>query len=232
MSEPLLEARNVSYYYPGDSVGVEDVNLSLNRGESIAVIGPTGAGKSTLLHVLAGLLKPQRGVVVRRGKTAILMQEYSNQILYPTVRQELLYTAYSLGEEPNAFIERVTKEFKLEGLLDRYTFKLSAGEKKRLVIALILSMNPDILLLDEPFTDADSITISILEAYIAKIKSRGTVILASNDITTALELADKALLQVRGRIVKVYNSAQELLDDLGYLESVGIRTPKVLLCKT
>ena len=230
---PILEVRGVSYHYPGGFRGVNNVSLRLYPGDSLSLIGPSGAGKSTLLHIMAGLLEPEEGEVVLKDgvRASIVMQDYQSQIIYPTVYEELAYTLkHSVGRVANLddLIWETAKSLKLENIVGRQTFKLSAGEKKRLAVALMLIGKPHILLLDEPLSDADRITEEILTNHIKEVKKQGAVVTATNDLSVALEFSEKAILMVGGRVVKEYENVKEALREAEELRSLGIRVPRSL----
>jgi ABC-type multidrug transport system ATPase subunit len=234
--EPFVILDNVTFIYHGSNAGIENVSFTVHPGEVVALLGPSGAGKSTILHIIAGLLKPQRGSV-RMAKdvvVSILLQNYEAQLVYPTVFEEILHNALitSKGDRTKALevVEYVLKEFRLEAFRDKYTYKLSSGEKKRLTVALTLMMNPQILLLDEPLTDADLVTEELLREHLMRVRMRGgATIIASNDLTVALELSDRVILVKGGRVLGEYMvTDSRILEDVEYFRSLGIRVPRVL----
>jgi ABC-type multidrug transport system ATPase subunit len=234
--EPFVILDNVTFIYHGSNAGIENVSFTVHPGEVVALLGPSGAGKSTILHIIAGLLKPQRGSV-RMAKdvvVSILLQNYEAQLVYPTVFEEILHNALitSKGDRTKALevVEYVLKEFRLEAFRDKYTYKLSSGEKKRLTVALTLMMNPQILLLDEPLTDADLVTEELLREHLMRVRMMGgATIIASNDLTVALELSDRVILVKGGRVLGEYMvTDSRILEDVEYFRSLGIRVPRVL----
>jgi ABC-type multidrug transport system ATPase subunit len=234
--EPFVILDNVTFIYHGSNAGIENVSFTVHPGEVVALLGPSGAGKSTILHIIAGLLKPQRGSV-RMAKdvvVSILLQNYEAQLVYPTVFEEILHNALitSKGDRTKALkiVENVLKEFRLEAFRDKYTYKLSSGEKKRLTVALTLMMNPQILLLDEPLTDADLVTEELLREHLMRVRMMGgATIIASNDLTVALELSDRVILVKGGRVLGEYMvTGSRILEDVEYFRSLGIRVPRVL----
>jgi ABC-type multidrug transport system ATPase subunit len=150
------------------------------------------------------------------------------------VFEEILHNALitSKGDRTKALevVEYVLKEFRLEAFRDKYTYKLSSGEKKRLTVALTLMMNPQILLLDEPLTDADLVTEELLREHLMRVRMRGgATIIASNDLTVALELSDRVILVKGGRVLGEYMvTDSRILEDVEYFRSLGIRVPRVL----
>jgi len=233
--EPLVTLDNVTFTYPGSDAGIKNVSFTVYPGEIIALLGPSGAGKSTILHIIAGLLKPLKGSVriAKDAVIAILLQNYESQLIYPTVFEEILHNALikSKGDRDKALriVEDVLEKFKLEDLRDRYTYKLSSGEKKRLSVALTLMMDPQILLLDEPLTDADLVTEELIREHLVKVRIRGgATIIATNDLTVALELTGKIILIKEGRVLNEHIvTSRYLLDHLEYFKSLGIRVPRI-----
>ncbi|MEM0458459.1 MAG: ABC transporter ATP-binding protein [Thermofilaceae archaeon] len=212
----MLECRDLWVSYPGAGVVLKGVSLRLKRGEIAFVIGPNGAGKTTLLLTLAGLLKPDRGEVLLDGRSlweqipgarrriGVLFQNPDDQLFNPTVRDELFFTLNQLGlpeGEKQERVQKVAQELGVAHLLDRPTFALSAGEKKRVALASILVYEPEILLLDEPTANLDPATTALLVSTVCKARSRGKAILiATQDTTLAESLADRVILLNEGTI--------------------------------
>lgn len=166
----LLELRNVWFKYPGmEQYVLKNLSLKLEKGLIYLITGPNGAGKTTLTLVAAGLLKPEKGEVIFRGKPlyeqlpearryfGILFQNPEAMLFNPTVFDEVAYGLRQILSDPNEVYERVKETIGRVGLsskyLSRYVHSLSYGEKKLVAFASIISYDPEILLLDEPFTN-------------------------------------------------------------------------------
>lgn len=164
----ILEVKNVTYTYPGEKEpAIKNVSLAVSEGEITCIKGPNGSGKTTLLLVMAGLLRPEKGAVYYRGsplidqlphmrsKFGILFQNPEVMMINPTVYDEIAYGPRQLYNE-DTVKRKVTETARLLGitrLLEKSTSSLSYGEKKLVAIASILSYDPEILLLDEPFSN-------------------------------------------------------------------------------
>jgi len=172
LKPPLLELRDISYSYPGhDSLLLERVNFSIHD-ERIGFIGPNGSGKTTLFQIIMGLLRADTGEVLLEGKKMVtekdfqklrrrlgfLFQNSDDQLFSPTVLEDVAFGPLNIGVPPaeaRSISIRTLKQLGLEGFEERITHKLSGGEKKLVALATILSMEPQMLLLDEPSNNLD-----------------------------------------------------------------------------
>jgi cobalt transport protein ATP-binding subunit len=166
--DPILEARGVSFSYPDGTQALVDVNLSIPGGKKAAFLGPNGAGKTTLFLHFNGILRPQRGKIYFSGegvryhhaallelrkRVGIIFQDPETQLFSASVRQEISFGPLNLGLSREEVGERVEKAMAATGTLplqDRPTHFLSYGQKKRVAIADILAMQPQVLICDEP----------------------------------------------------------------------------------
>jgi cobalt/nickel transport system ATP-binding protein len=169
---PLLELRDISYSYPGQSSSLLDgINFSIST-ERIGLIGPNGCGKTTLFQIIMGLLKADKGEILLDGtavenekdfrmlrrKLGFLFQNSDDQLFSPTVLEDVAFGPLNFGVAPDDAREisiRTLEHLGLKGFEDRITHKLSGGEKKLVALATILSMTPQLLLLDEPSNNLD-----------------------------------------------------------------------------
>ena len=172
---PLLELRDISYSYPGhNSPLLNDVNLQVTN-ERIGLIGPNGCGKTTFFQIIMGLLRAQTGEIVLNGKTmeqekdfrilrrtlGFLFQNSDDQLFSPTVLEDVAFGPLNHGLTPDAAKDisiKTLEHLGLKGFEERITHKLSGGEKKLVALATILSMQPQLLLLDEPSNNLDPAT--------------------------------------------------------------------------
>ncbi len=169
---PLLELRNISYSYPGhDSPLLENINFSIHK-ERLGLIGSNGSGKTTLFQIIMGILKADTGEILLEGKRmetekdfqqlrrklGFLFQHSDDQLFSPTVLEDVAFGPLNLGATPAEARDisvSTLKNLGLEGFEERITHKLSGGEKKLVALATILSMQPQLLLLDEPSNNLD-----------------------------------------------------------------------------
>lgn len=207
---PILELKNVCKSYSGGDSRTEvlhDVNLSIEEGEFVAIVGFSGSGKTTLINAIAGLIAPDSGEILMRGKPitragpdrGIVFQSYS---LFPwlTVRGNVMLSVKAVHPRWSKAqrLEHVNKYIDMVGLshaAERRPAELSGGMRQRVAVARALAMDPEILLLDEPLSALDALTRAKLQDEIESIweQQRKTVILITNDVDEALLLADRII---------------------------------------
>jgi len=238
MSHHIVEARDLHYVYPDGTPALRGISFRITHGESVGVVGANGAGKSTLLLHLNGTLTPGKGEVrigelpiaketldnVRRS-VGMLFQDPDDQLFMPTVYEEVAFGPRNLGV-PAAEIESRVREA-LErvgaaGLADRPPYKLSGGEKRAVSIASVLSMSPDILVLDEPSASLDPRSRRHLIELLATF--RHTKILATHDLDMVLDLCERTIVLHRGS-VKADGPTREIFGDAALLEECGLEKP-------
>lgn len=169
MSHAVIELNNIVYAFPGRSNTLDGLNFHLHHGEKLGLFGPNGAGKTTMLHILMGLIKPQHGDIKlfnntmqdgecfdeARLKIGFLFQHSDDQLFCPTVLDDVAFGPLNQGLPPELARKNAQAALKtvgLEGFEDRVPYRLSGGEKKLVALATILSMKPEVLVLDEPTT--------------------------------------------------------------------------------
>ena len=243
MSEPILQLENVSYAYPDGPLAVDKLSVSIHKGERVAVLGRNGAGKSTFFLLCNGILEPDQGKLYCGGKAVsrkkkdllelhrrvgIVFQEAENQILAVTVEGEVSFGPLNLGL-PLPEVERRTAQaltaMGLEGYAQRSPQYLSGGEKKRVTIADILAMEPDVILLDEPTASLDPENVTRLEEILDRLTQAGIALLVStHDVDFAARFARRGLVFNRGKLAKDA-SMEEIFADTALLEQAGLRKP-------
>lgn len=171
----LIRLKDISFGYPGMPLILDQLNFELRQGDRIGLLGHNGSGKTTFFHLIMGLLKPIAGTIEIFGKVltkekdfqeirtriGLLFQDSEDQLFSPTVIEDVAFGPLNLGKSKTDAlnIAKQTLEYLgLNGFEDRLTYKLSGGEKRLVSLATILSMNPDVLLLDEPTTGLDDKT--------------------------------------------------------------------------
>ncbi|PWR69715.1 energy-coupling factor ABC transporter ATP-binding protein [Methanospirillum lacunae] len=217
----ILEARDVRYRYPGGSEVIKGISFHVRKGEKIALVGPNGAGKSTLLQMFNGMVRPVSGVMLVgnepiqydsaslrmiRKKVGYVLQNSDRQIIAPTVYQDVAFGPANLGYDEEKIREKVTHALQhvgLEGFERRPPHHLSGGEKKRVAIAGILAMDPDVLVFDEPTSDLDPAGSEDLMELLDELNQEGkTVVISTHDVELAYPWADRAILMLDGRILQ------------------------------
>jgi cobalt/nickel transport system ATP-binding protein len=207
----------IDFTYPNKQVALNRVNLSVGIGESVAILGANGCGKSTLLSILDGLLFPSAGsfeafgmaineerltqlAVVRqfRSRVGMVFQNPDVQLFCSSVRDELSFGPLQMDLSPDEIRERIRDVLALleiEHLVERAPFGLSGGEKKKVAIASVLTMNPDVLLLDEPGNGLDPRTQAWLVEFLLQLRRAGkTIVAATHDLSMVDEVADRVVV--------------------------------------
>lgn len=214
----ILETRNLTYAYPNRPPALNGVNFIASRKARIAVIGANGAGKSTLFKHLNGILKPTSGEVLIHGEPitkanlrevrkmiGIVFQNPDDQVFSPTVEQDIAFGPANLGLDEETVHHRVESAMRLLALDDLRTrppHHLSGGEKKRVAIAGILAMEPQVLVLDEPTAGLDPQGVTDLVGFVNTLPERFgmTVIFSTHHLDLVPELADYVYVMDRGEI--------------------------------
>ncbi len=237
----MIELRNLHFSYSGREV-LRGITLTIQRGELFGLLGPNGAGKSTLILHLNGILRPKRGEVLVDGlnpiknprevrkKVGIVFQDPNDQLFSPTVFEDVAFGPYNLGLRGEELKIRVMEALELVGMSDyahRDTKELSFGEKKRIAIATVLAMEPEIIVFDEPFANLDFRGKRLMRGLILKLKNQGkTVILASHE-AEYLSLCDRVALIDDGRIVAL-GGPEEILGNPELLREHNLDVPPLV----
>ncbi len=243
--ENIIKIENVSHKYYNKIPALEGVSLSIKEGERFAIIGANGSGKSTLLQIMNGLIHPSSGSIFFRDNevsektlkdkgflrffretVGYVFQDSDVQMFCPTVLDELLYGPMQLGVNENEAMDRafeVMKMLDIENLKDRPSYMLSGGEKKRVSIGSVLTMNPEVLLFDEPTNGLDPRTQCFLVELILSLSEAGkTIVIATHDLGLVDEFHSRtAILSEEHRIEKI-GQAEEILKDEELLLKVNL----------
>lgn len=205
MSKPFLDCRSVSFAYhnlKGETLALKNISFQVNKGEFVAIIGPSGCGKSTLLSLIAGLNQPESGEIIlncdRKRKIGYMLQQ-DHLFEWRTIKRNVL-----LGPEINktltpgkeALALKLLSDYGLDKFKDKKPGELSGGMKQRAALIRTMVMEPELLLLDEPFSALDYQTRLMVSADIGQIiKNSGiTAILITHDLSEAISLADRVLI--------------------------------------
>jgi cobalt/nickel transport system ATP-binding protein len=221
MGSIVLEARDIRYRYPRGMEAVKGISFHIRRGEKIALVGPNGAGKSTLLQMFNGMIRPDTGVMLfdnlpirydasslsmLRKSVGFVLQNPDRQIIAPTVYQDVAFGPVNLGYGEPAVKEAVATALQhvgLEGFDRRPPHQLSGGEKKRVAIAGVLAMDPDVLVFDEPTSGLDPSGSEDIMELMDELNHEGrTVIISTHDVELAYPWADRVILMLDGKILQ------------------------------
>lgn len=215
---PILETRNLTYRFPNGEVGLFRLSVSFHKGEFVLLAGRNGSGKTLLARHLLGLLRPTEGEVRFRGlplsaclrearqKIGLVFQDADTQIIGQTIEDELRFGPENLGlpeKEIRRRVESVIRLLGLEGNLLTPPDRLSGGEKRRLAIGGILTIEPELLILDEPFANLDYPGIVSVLRLLLQLKEKGIgIVLITHEMEKALAHADRLVIMEKGRIVE------------------------------
>jgi cobalt/nickel transport system ATP-binding protein len=221
MSSIILEARDVWYRYPRGKEAISGISFHIRKKEKIALVGPNGAGKSTLLKMFNGMIRPDSGLMLfdnqpigydraslrtLRKRVGFVLQNPDRQIIAPTVYQDVAFGPVNLGYSENDVKRVVTQALShvgLEGFERRPPHQLSGGEKKRVAIAGVLAMDPDVLVFDEPTSGLDPSGSEDIMELLDELNHEGkTIIISTHNIELAYPWADRAMLMLEGTILK------------------------------
>jgi len=237
MATPILEINHLTHRYPDGNGGIFDINFSVTKGEFILIAGQNGSGKTTLIRHLNGLIAPQEGRILLQGRdifknlthtrktVGMVFQDADTQIVCDTVYDEVAFGPENLNLERsliNKKVIQVLDQLDLTGLKHRNPATLSGGEKRKLAIAGILAMDPEVIVFDEPFANLDHPGTQSILAVISGLNKNGhTIIMATHDVETVLHSASRLIIMARGRIA-IEGSITQMV---GHLESHGIKPP-------
>ena len=238
----MIELKNVSFSYNSNIEVLSNINLNINKNESIGIIGANGVGKSTLLKLLVGLELGYTGEIIIddvkvekkklseiRQKIGYVFQDSDSQLFMPTIYEDVAFAPKNYGfseeEVQNRTIEAL-KNVGIEDLKDKPIYHLSGGQKKLASIATVLSMKPDILIFDEPTIALDPRN---RRKFIEVLNSlSGTKIVASHDLDLIYDTCKKTILISDGKIIK-NGLTKEILNDKELLENNGLELPLSLI---
>ena len=245
--QPILEVRDLGHDYPGGRRALEGVSLAVPRGARLAVLGPNGAGKTTLLLHLNGGLRPSRGALFLEGaavahdraglarlraKVGLGLQDPDDQLFAGEVLADVAFGPLNLGLAEDEALRRARSALErmgVAGLAGSAPHLLSLGQKKRVALAGLLAMEPEVLALDEPFAGLDAAGAAALLSALGVLGAAGkTIILATHDVDLAWAWADLAAVLGDGRLLAA-GPARLVMADRPAMEAAGLRAPAVVL---
>lgn len=233
-----IELKDLCYRYPDQQVALDGVDLVIRPGDRVALLGPNGAGKTTLMLHLNGVLTPTSGSVricglpattknmgeIRR-RVGLVFQDPDDQLFMPRVRDDIAFGPANLGLRDGQLDERVVEALSavdMNHVVDRPPHHLSGGEKRRVALATVLAMRPEILVLDEPSSNLDPHARREFARLLLRLEQ--TVVLATHDLPYAAELCPRSVIMNNGRIV-ADGTTRELLQDTSLLLANRLELP-------
>ncbi len=248
---PILSAKGVTHLYnkgtPSQSKAIYDINVDIEEGELVGIIGHTGSGKSTLVQHFNGLLKPENGQIIVDGKdiwkdkkstrearfkVGLCFQYPEYQLFEETVYKDISFGPKNMGIKEEEIHKRVLLAAEYVGLkkelLEKSPFDLSGGEKRRAAIAGVIAMQPKVLILDEPTAGLDpkgrDRILEMIKSY--RERTGSTVLLVSHSMEDVAKIATKVLVMNKGQ-VEMYGTVDEVYSHSEELRNIGLNVPQV-----
>ena len=233
----MIEFEHVSFEYEKGKAVIDDMSFSIDKGESVGLIGANGAGKSTIMKLLLGLATGSGRISIDgtdvnsenlskiRKKMGFVLQNSDNQMFMPTVYEDMMFAPLNYmvsREDAEKRVDAVLKSLDLEELKYKYNHKISGGEKRMAAIATILAMEPEIILMDEPTSALDPYNRRIVINTIKGLEQ--TKIITSHDLDMILDTCERVILISKGQVV-ADGPANEILSDEALLEKHRMELP-------
>jgi cobalt/nickel transport system ATP-binding protein len=241
MTTPSLEIKDLAFAYPDGNQALFGVNLTVGQGERVALLGPNGAGKTTLVMHMNGIHPAAHGEVrvagqlvdasdkanLRsiRSKVGIVFQDPDDQLFMPTVGEDVAFGPYNMGLRGDELEKVVIEALELVGMTefkDRPPHHLSFGQRRRVAVATVLAMKPEILVLDEPSSNLDPASRRELADILRSLAI--TIVMVTHDLPYALELCERAVI-LSGGIIVADKKTREILGDKDLLSAHRLELP-------
>ena len=243
MADTHLETKNLSFTYHDGTQALKNVNITIKKGEKIAIMGPNGAGKSTLFSHFNGLTEPTSGHVEVDGekiiferdellkvrqKVGIVFQDPNDQLFAPTVKEDVAFGPMNLGLEYEEVERRISESLEMVGMSgfeEKTPHHLSGGQQKRVAIAGIVAMRPDIMILDEPTAGLDPEGVDKVLDILNTLNNEGmSIVISSHDIEMVNQFADKIFVLYSGEII-AQGDKHEIFSDKELLKKAHLKAP-------
>ena len=241
MSTPSLEIKDLAFAYPDGNQALFGVNLTVGQGERVALLGPNGAGKTTLVMHMNGIHPAAHGEVKVAGqlvdasdkanlrsirsKVGIVFQDPDDQLFMPTVGEDVAFGPYNMGVRGTELDQVVIEALELVGMTefkDRPPHHLSFGQRRRVAVATVLAMKPEILVLDEPSSNLDPASRRELADILRSLAI--TIVMVTHDLPYALELCERAVI-LSGGIIVADKKTRDILGDKELLSAHRLELP-------
>ena len=241
MSTPSLEIKDLAFAYPDGNQALFGVNLTVGQGERVALLGPNGAGKTTLVMHMNGIHPAAHGEVKVAGqlvdasdkanlrsirsKVGIVFQDPDDQLFMPTVGEDVAFGPYNMGVRGEELEKVVVEALELVGMTefkDRPPHHLSFGQRRRVAVATVLAMKPEILVLDEPSSNLDPASRRELADILRSLAI--TIVMVTHDLPYALELCERAVI-LSGGIIVADKKTRDILGDKELLSAHRLELP-------
>jgi energy-coupling factor transport system ATP-binding protein len=238
----MISVENLDYTYPSGRRALNNINLAIEKGEFVAIVGRNGSGKSTLANVLSGLIKPTRGTVLVNGintrskknflelrKTlGMVFQNPENQIVFEKVRDDIAFGLRNLNytdAEIEKRIDEIAKIMAIEDFTD--SFELSMGQKQRVAIASVLAMNPQCIVFDEPTAMLDPKGKKEIQNIVVDLHRKGLTVVYVTNVIDEVLVSDRIVVIENGSIRDEFKR-QDLFDNIEKMKSFGLEIPMTM----
>lgn len=240
----MLTIEKVRFEYGEDGFALEVIDLEVRRGEFFALVGSNGSGKTTLLKIMIGLLKPTSGRVLLEGEDVsrtkereiitrmnMVFQDPNDQIFLPTVGQDVCYGLLNIGISPEKAEESAKEALRAVGLEHKWNThiaRLSHGEKKRVALAGVLAMRPELILLDEPTSGLDPLATHALMQTLKTLREKEnlTVVMATHDLDL-IPLYCEHIAIIHDGVLLKSGKTEEIFQDVDFIRRAGLRLPRI-----
>jgi len=240
----MIEIKDVSYSYSGVNA-LNNINLRIEDGEAVALMGPNGSGKSTLLKLINGIISPDQGIYkfnneeinskklkdtkfakILHQKIGFVFQNSDTQLFCADVYDEIAFGLRQMGISESDVDKRVNdclNLLKIQDFKHRQPYHLSGGEKRKVAIASVLSLNPEVLVLDEPMNGLDPRTQRWLVEFLVQLNKTGkTLIISTHSLELVPEISNRAILFGENHTIAADMPTEKLLDDVDLLKKVNL----------
>ena len=243
MNKVHLSTKNLSYTYPDGTHALKNINMDIYKGQKVAIMGSNGAGKSTLFSHFNGLTKPTSGHVEVDGKAikydrdtllevrqkvGIVFQDPNDQLFAPTVKEDVAFGPMNLGLDYEEVERRVDEALTMVGMeqyMDKTPHHLSGGQQKRVAIAGIIAMRPEIMILDEPTAGLDPEGVEKVLDILDNLNKEGmSIVISSHDIEMVNEFAEKIFVLNNGEILES-GDKHEIFSNKELLKKAHLKAP-------
>ena len=242
----LFQIENLSHEYSDGTLALDNITLSFERAERIALLGTNGSGKTTLLNHLNGILKPTSGKILFEGKplrydaksllelrkrVGFVFQDPNDQLFAPTVKQDIAFGPLNLGystEKVKTLVDEALRTVGMSEFAEKPPHFLSLGQKKRVALAGVLAMQPEVIIMDEPTSNLDPrATSEILHLLLQLNKQAGiTLLLATHDVDMVPLFANKLYILNKGKLVSE-GTPKETFSNCELIRQVNLRSPRI-----
>ena len=233
----IIEVRNLTHIFKDGSVGIKNIDLNIYNGDFIVLTGANGSGKTVLSRHLNGLIKPSTGSVLFRGgdvrknpinarkNIGLIFQDSNSQFINLTVKEDIAFGPKNLGKNPDeidVIVKNALKSVDLTSYANKNPYALSGGQKRKLAVAGVLALGPQLIIFDEPFTGLDYSGVNqILELLLKLKKEKFTVLVITHELEKVLAYASRLIVMHQGEVVKDCKP----VGNLDFLEEYNVRNP-------